>query len=102
MSTNTKKLAVLRSRTDHDLLILVRRELDRGFTLVDVAASRNSPMYAKALKAYETAESLLPRITELSHEDRARLHSQLKELRQRIDMVPAYANVRTYMTSFAS
>ena len=102
MSTNTKKLAVLRSRTDHDLLILVRRELDRGFTLVDVAASRNSPMFAKAQKACETAESLLPKILDLSHEDRSRLLSQLKELRQRIDTVPVYANVRTYVNSFAS
>ena len=36
MSSNTQKLRVLRARTDHDLLVLIDRELDRGFALVDV------------------------------------------------------------------
>jgi hypothetical protein len=33
MSDRTKKLVSIRHRTDHDLLILVSRELDRGFAL---------------------------------------------------------------------
>jgi len=102
MSTNTKKLAVLRSRTDHDLLILVRRELDRGMTLVDVAASRNSPLFVKAQKACETAESMLPKISGLSQDDRLRLNAKLRELRERLEQVPAYANLRSFVTSFAS
>jgi hypothetical protein len=83
-------------------LILVQRELDRGFTLVDVAASRNSPLFAKALKAHQTAEAMLPRISDLSRDDRTRMESKLRDLRLRLEQVPAYANVRSYVTSFAS
>lgn len=42
MLSDTKKLAVLRSRTDHDLLVLVKRELDRGFALLEVATDSGS------------------------------------------------------------
>jgi hypothetical protein len=34
MSDRTTKLVSIRNRTDHDLLILAQRELDRGLTLV--------------------------------------------------------------------
>ena len=60
MSTNTKKLRVLRSRTDHDLLVLVQREIDRGLALVDVATTRNSPLFAQAEKAFATAQTMFP------------------------------------------
>ena len=102
MSTNTQKLRVLRSRTDHDLLALVRRELDRGFALVDVAASRNSPLFTQAEKALSTATALLPRISGLSQDDRLSSEETLKGLRSRLDQVPAYANVRPYPASVAS
>ncbi|HTS26703.1 MAG TPA: hypothetical protein VMH81_12580 [Bryobacteraceae bacterium] len=101
-SSNTKKLAVLRSRTDHDLLLLIQRELDRGFVLADVAASRNSPSFVKAQKCYETAEALLPRISGLSPDSRLLIDARLKKLRLRLDQVPAYASLRSYVNSFAS
>ncbi len=102
MSTNTQKLRVLRSRTDHDLLILVGKELDRGFALVDVAPTRNSPLFAQAVKAHGTATSMLPRISGLSQDERSRIEARLKELRSRLDQVPAYANLRSYPATFAS
>ena len=49
MSSNTQKLRVLRARTDHDLLILICRELDRGLLLVNVAATKSSPLFAEEL-----------------------------------------------------
>ena len=102
MSTNTQKLRVIRSRTDHDLLILVQRELDRGFALVDVATSRNSPLHAQAQKAHDTATAVLHRISGLSQDDRVFLEARLNKLRSRLDRVPEYANVRPYPASFAS
>ena len=102
MSTNTQRLRVIRSRTDHDLLILIERELDRGLALVDVAASRNSPLHTKAQKAHDTAAAMLPRIAGLHPQDRLRIEGRLHELRSRLDRVPAYANLRSYPASFAS
>lgn len=102
MSTNTQKLRVLRSRTDHDLLILVQRELDRGFALVDVATTRNSALFAQAEKAYQTANLLLPRISGLIEEDRQGIEAKVKQLRSRMDRVPVYANVRPCPASVAS
>ena len=102
MSERTQKLVALRSRTDHDLLVLVTRELDRAFALVDVATTRNSPLFAQAVKAHGTATALLPRIAGLSQDDRLRIEGKAKELRSRLDQVPAYANVRPYLASFAS
>jgi len=96
MSSNTQKLRVIRSRTDHDLLILVQRELDRGFTLVDLATSRNSPLFTQAHKTYQTAAMMLPEISGLSQDDRLHIEARLKELRSQLDRVPAYANVRSY------
>ena len=102
MSTNTQKLRVLRSRTDHDLLALMRREVDRGFALVDVAASRNSPLFTKAEKTLNTATALLPRMSGLSQDDRLRTEEAMKRLRSRMDQVPMYANVRSFPASVAS
>ena len=93
MSDRTRKLVLIRHQTDHDLRVLVSHELDRGFALADVK---------KAEKAYLTARAILPRISDLSEGDRLNLESRLKELRSRLDHVPAYANVRPYPASFAS
>ena len=59
MSSNTQKLRVLRARTDHDLLILICRELDRGLLLVNVAATKSSPLFAEAQRAWEAAAALI-------------------------------------------
>jgi hypothetical protein len=102
MSSNTQKLRVLRSRTDHDLLVLVNREIDRGFALLDVMTTRNSPLFAQAEKALTTAATLLPRISGVNDSDRLRIESKLQELRSRMVQVPAYANVPGYPVPFAS
>ena len=101
MSDRTKKLVSIRQRTDHDLLVLVSRELDRGFALVDVATSRTSPLFAQAEKAYDKVRAILPRISDLSVGDRLHLESRLKELRSRLDQVPAFARVERYTASVA-
>jgi len=102
MSSNTQKLRVLRARTDHDLLVLIDRELDRGFALVDVAPSRNSPLYAQVVKALSTATAMMPRISGASEEERARIERKVKELEERARLVPPYANVRAFPATFAS
>ena len=91
MGDRTRKLVALRARTDHDLLVLVQRELNSGFALVDAAITRNSPLFAKAQKAMATATAVLPRICGVSQDDRIRIEAKLDELRSRLASVPAYA-----------
>jgi len=98
MSDRTRKLVSIRHRTDHDLLILVSREIDRGFALVDVAASRNSPLFTQAEKEFSTATALVPRIAGLSEGDRLRIEGKVKELRSRLDQIP----MRSFPASVAS
>ena len=102
MSTNTKKLRILRSRTDHDLLVLIQRDLERGFALVDVATTRSSPLFAQAEKAYQAATTLLPRVSGLPEDDRLRIEAKVKQLRYRLEQVPAFAKMERYPASFAS
>ena len=102
MSDRTRKLIALRSRTDHDLLVLVNRELDRAFALLDVTASRNSPPFAQAAKTLRTAITLLPRISDVSEDDRLRIEAKVAQLRLRLERVPQYANVRPFSASAAS
>jgi len=102
MSGNTKKLAVLRARTDSDLLILVQRELDRSLALLDLSDTRNSPFFIRAEKARQTAAALLLKISALSQNDRLSLEARMRELRARLDQVPGYANLRRYPASYAS
>src|SRR4051794_17626959 len=99
MSDRTRKLVSIRHRTDHGLLILVSRELDRGFALVDVAATGTSPLFVQAEKVLATATALLPRISDLSGDDRLHLESRLKELRVRLDKVATFAKVERYPAS---
>jgi hypothetical protein len=102
MSDRTRKFVSIRHHTDHDLLVLVSRELDRGFALLDVATTRTSPLFAQAEKAYDTAKAILPRIADLSEGDRLHLESRLKELRVRLDQVATFARVERYLASVAS
>jgi hypothetical protein len=102
MPINTQKLRVIRSRTDHDLLILIQKELDRGLALVKVTASSNSPTFAQAQKAQDTAMSLLPKISGLDDQDRLRLEGKVKELRSRLDQVQMHASLRSQPVSVAS
>ena len=79
------KLEVLRAKTDRDLLILMRRELERGLTLAGVATTKYSPLYAQAERAYENVKALLPLIWGLRREERRELEFGLLELRVALD-----------------
>ena len=102
MSDRTRKLVSIRHRTDHDLLVLVSRELDRGFALVAVATTRTCPLFAQAEKAYNTATAILPRISGISHGDRLRIESGLKELRSRSRSGVDICKVERYTAAVAS
>ena len=102
MSDRTRKLVSIRHRTDHDLLVLVSRELDRAFALLDVATTRTSPLFVQAVRAYDTARTIAPRISGMSEGDRLHFESRLKELRVRLDQVPTFARVERYLASVAS
>jgi hypothetical protein len=102
MSDRTRKLVALRARTNYDLLVLVQREIHRGLALVDVATTRNSPLFAQAEKAFAAAAAMFPRISGMSQDDQVQIEARLKELRSRLDQMPAYANLRPYPASFAS
>jgi hypothetical protein len=102
MSDRTGKLVSIRNRTDHDLLILVQRELDRGLTLVAVVTARISPIFDQAEKSYNTATAILPRISGISHGDCPGIEFGLKELRSRLDQVPIFAKVERHPGLFAS
>jgi hypothetical protein len=100
MSERTRKLVSIRHHTDHDLLVLVSRELDRAFAMLNVTTTSTSPLFAQGEKAYDTARAILPRIADLCEGDRLHLESRLKELRVRLDQVPTFA--RVYMASVGS
>jgi hypothetical protein len=102
MGERTRKLLTLRAGTDHDLPVLVNRELDPGFALLDVATTRNSPLFAQAEKALATATAMLPRVAGLSADGHQRIKAKVEQLRSRLDEVSAYANLRSYPASVAS
>ena len=102
MGERTRKLLTLRARTDHDLLVRVNRELDRGLALLGVATTRNSSLFAQAEKAFAAATAMLPRIAGLGADDRQRIEAKANQLRSGIEQVPAYANVQSYRASIAS
>jgi len=102
MSERTRKLVVLRSRTDHDLLIVVQREIARGLAAMELATTKFSQRYAQAQKALATATTLLPRIAGVSEDDRQRIEERARALRSRLERVPMYANVWSFPASVAS
>ena len=102
MSDRTKRLVALRARTDHDLRILVDRELDRGFTFLKRAATRNSPPFTQAEKALAMATEWSSRLPELDPLEQRCIELRLNELRSALAQVPVYANLSPYQTSAAS
>ena len=102
MSERTRKLVALRSRTDHDLLIVVQREIARGLAAMELATTKSSQRYVQAEKALATATTLLPRIADVSEDDRLRIEGKATELRSRLEQVPVYANVWSFPAFVAS
>ncbi len=101
MSARTQKLISLRARTDHDLVVLIDRKLDRGLALVGVAEVRKSPAFEQAERRYQTATILLSLISGVSEDDRLRIETKAAQLRWRLDQVPAVQNV-PLLVSFAT
>lgn len=90
MSSMSKeaKLATLRAKTDREVLVLIRKELDRGLALANVAAAKGSPSHAHAEEAFDMAKALLPTIPNLRQRDRLKLEVLLKALRTTLDARP--------------
>jgi hypothetical protein len=70
----SSSLQSLRAKTDRQLAVLIRRELDRGLS------HANQARPCEARRIYNTAETLLA-MAELSTADRARLQQRLDRLR---------------------
>jgi hypothetical protein len=70
----SSSLQRLRAKTDRQLTVLVRRELERGL------AHANQAQPCAARLSYQTAETLLA-MAELPAADRARLQQRLEQLR---------------------
>ena len=102
MSDRTRKLVSIRHHTDHDLQVLVSRELDRAFALLDVATTSASPLFAQAVKAYDTARAIVPRISGMSEGDRLQIESRLKAVRSQLDQVVTFAKLERYPVLAAS
>jgi len=102
MSDRTRKLVALRNRTDHDLLLLVEREIERGLALAAVAGARSWQTHVQAARSYQTAKSLLPRICGLNENDQARMEGRLQQLRSLLDRGPGFDRVEGLPTSLAS
>jgi hypothetical protein len=68
-------LAQLRAKTDRELAILVRRELNRSLTFVNQARCRD------AERSLATAKTLLA-LTEISGNARASLEQEMDRIRQ--------------------
>ena len=97
-SSKSSKLAELRQKTDRQLLIVIQNELERGLTLADLAASKESALYARAERAWEKAKSLLPKINGVNTDERRQLELQLKDLRATLGRVSS-RNVQRHIAS---
>jgi hypothetical protein len=89
--TSTPKLIELRQKTDRELPLMLQREVERGLILASVAATKKSPLYAKADKIYSKMKTLLPTLDGMDQGERSRLESKLHELRTALDRTPARA-----------
>ena len=76
-------LARLRAKTDRDLGVLIRRELDKSIALAKRGNNR------AAAEGYLRASRLLE-VTEIAAADRARLEQQMRALRGVVEL-PATA-----------
>ncbi|HWB85343.1 MAG TPA: hypothetical protein VG675_14465 [Bryobacteraceae bacterium] len=85
------KLAELRARTDHDLLRLVARQVERSIALAGQADQKQSPAYLSAQTGYTRARRLLPVIYGLTSGQRNELTSRLQQLRLALETVPGGA-----------
>jgi hypothetical protein len=74
-ATARSSLAQLRAKTDRELAILVRRELNRGLTFANQSRCRD------AERSLATAKTLLA-LTEISRNARTSLEQEMDQIRQ--------------------
>ncbi len=74
-TTSANSLARLRDKTDRELAILVRRELNRSLVFANAARCRD------AERSLATAKTLLA-LTEISGNARASLEQEMDQIRQ--------------------
>ena len=80
MSTpKPSKLAELRAKTDQQLLLVIQRELDRALPMAKAAASKESPLYIRAEKAFARVKPLLSKVEAVSDQERSDLEAKVKE-----------------------
>ncbi|MGA2271203.1 MAG: hypothetical protein ABSH44_22270 [Bryobacteraceae bacterium] len=82
---HASKLAELRSKTDRQLIALMRGKLDR-----ELASARASE------RAYSEALVLLPTLCDVTEAERRRLESKLARLRELLDERPVHAAARAH------
>jgi hypothetical protein len=81
VSTPTpSKLGELRARTDRQLLLVILRELDRALPMAKAAASKESPLYTRAEKAFAKVRPLVSKVEAVSDEQKADLDARLREV----------------------
>jgi hypothetical protein len=80
MSIETK-LFELGHKTDRELVLLVRKEIDRGLTLAKTAVTSKSKQYVQAERAYLISEPWLLLISGLDRDERRELELRLQELK---------------------
>ena len=78
----------LRRKTDRDLENLVRRALNRGLALADVAPTKESALYVQAERAYQMVKTWLRLISGLDRDQHLALELELKELSSALDRTP--------------
>jgi len=89
--SNVSKLAILRAKTDRQLIKIINSELERGLQLALLAAETNSaydfdgtePPDVEAEKACAYALSLLSKVDDT--DERLRLETKLLRLRAALD-----------------
>jgi len=81
VSTPTpSKLGELRARTDRQLLLVIMRELERALPMATTAASKESPLYARAEKAYLKVKPLVSKVEAVTDEQKSALERKLTEI----------------------
>ncbi|MGO9095847.1 MAG: hypothetical protein ACLQGV_11540 [Bryobacteraceae bacterium] len=98
IASERAKLAILRARTDRQLIGLIRSELERGLYLADTCAASDCQCDGQhreqVERAYTDALRLLPRIDGLSQAERRRIEAQLSQLQGTLDRLPVAGQPR--------
>ena len=79
------KLAELRARTDRQLSLVIRRELERALPMAKTAVNKGSPLYTRAEKAYTRVRPLVSRLEVVTNDERTDLEAKLREVQRELE-----------------